>query len=126
MKQKFKVGDKVTPTDENDYFFCKTGLIEEIKSFNGGIKVNYNDPSLKYDIGFYNPTGLKFSNGKIKTPSITISILPVKRKGETFYRYQLKSKNGEILNDYYSSKAAAKRGAKKFIKGIQDNNFEIV
>jgi hypothetical protein len=59
-------------------------------------------------------------------PSITISILPVKRKGETFYRYQFKSKNGEKLNDLFDSKGNASRGLKKFIKDIQENNFEII
>lgn len=61
----------------------------------------------------------------VKQPSLTISILPVKGKTPSF-RFQFKSKNGEILNDKYPTKGNALRAVKKLIKQIQENDFEIV
>jgi uncharacterized phage protein (TIGR01671 family) len=122
MKQKFKVGDKVkalssfTVDTTGDKIYKVIRVSETHIWWEDDVSENYIGIN-----GFENHFTLVKS-----TASLTISILPVKRKGETFYRYQFKSKNGEKLNDLYPTKGNASRGLKKFIKDIQENNFEIV
>jgi hypothetical protein len=131
MKQNFKVGDKVKcisrkkfPQDGGNWAVLaklKIGESYTVCDVSGiGEKLLYLQ--LKEN-GFY----IDSRNFELYTEpkALTISILPVTRKGETFYRYQFKSKNGEILNDKYPTKGNASRGLKKFIKDIQENNFTI-
>ena len=118
MKQKFKVGDKVTPTDREDYYYGESGFVENPEDFEGDVAVQYG-----HGYAYYKPKLLKLV--KEKQPSLTISILPVKGKTPSF-RFQFKSKNGEVLNDKYPTKGNALRAVKKLIKQIQENDFEIV
>lgn len=63
---------------------------------------------------------------KPANPSLTFTHKTVKRKGKEFTRWEAKHKNGKLANDLYSTKAASKKELLKFIKKIQDNDFEIV
>lgn len=118
MKQKFKAGDKVTPTDREDYYYGESGFVVSPEDFEGDVAVQYG-----HGYAYYKPKLLKLV--KEKQPSLTISILPVKGKTPSF-RFQFKSKNGEVLNDKYVTKGNALRAVKKLIKQIQENDFKIV
>lgn len=127
---KFKVGDKVKcisvkqfPKEVENWAKRAKLKVGKVYPVFGVIGEDYQKLQVKFT-GYY----IDSRNFELYTEpkSIQVSIKPVKRGEETFYRYQFKSKNGEILNDLFTTKANAKRGAKKMIKQIQENDFKIV